>query len=302
MKLNIIFNKGPLMKFLPLFFFVFLIFSDVQGFNSKGPYLIVNNPHDSGFFAVFTSVIGTLDLLEKDNCSGVKVELDGRYLDPIIGPNWWDYFFESIKIGNESELNTHVITFSETGFTISRGFKIGRERAHELIKKYIKIKKNIKDEINLFARNYFKKNFVIGVHHRGTDKGCECPLVPYEITKNKILEVINNLSNSQKENLKIYVATDEANFLSFMLEHFSNRVIFNQFARSDNGTPLHVGSFYSNNYQRGKEALIDCLLLSKCNILIRPPKSSLSVTAGRFNLNQPQIIVRANKDKSKDTY
>lgn len=276
----------------------------LSAYDPNGPFLVIKNPHNSGMFAVFTSVLGALDMCETERYSGVKVELDGWYLDPSVGPNWWEYFFEPIKLGIEKNAKSfYTPSFNETGPIIGRGFRLGKERASDLIQRYIKIKPEIKQCCREFENLHFKKYFVIGVHHRGTDKCCECPPVPYHITKNKVQKIIYQLQSQKKLNIRIYVATDEADFLTYMLDSFPDQVIFNDFSRSNNHRPLHVSChLYEGNYQKGKEALLDCLLLSKCRILIRPPNSSLSVTAGRLSLNQKQVIVRGNSSTNWDRY
>jgi hypothetical protein len=62
-------------------------------------------------------------------------------------------------------------------------------------------------------------------------------------------------------------------------------VVYNNFSRSSNETALHDynTNFYSSPYEMGKEALVDCLLLSKSHILIRPGTSCLSKVSGFFN-------------------
>jgi hypothetical protein len=142
------------------------------------------------------------------------------------------------------------------------------------------------------VNQFFENHVVIGVHHRGTDKIIECPLVPYEKTCATIAQVIDNLFPSQRENLRIYVASDEEAFIDYISARFPSLVIYNNFVRSrDNTTPLHEynSGYYESNYQMGREALIDCLLLSRCHVLIKPPTSCLSTTSIRFNPDMPVI-------------
>jgi len=54
------------------------------------------------------------------------------------------------------------------------------ERKHELIKKYVVVKKPLRKKIKSFVNEHFKDNFVIGVHYRGTDKHNEAPCVEFE--------------------------------------------------------------------------------------------------------------------------
>jgi hypothetical protein len=96
--------------------------------------------------------------------------------------------------------------------------------------------------------------------------------------------------------LRIYVATDDANFLKYMIPLYPKHIIYNEFVRSNDNSPLHYGfdNKYQSNYQKGEEALLDCLLLSKCNFLIRP-WSSLSIIADHFSPKMPVIGIWGEK-------
>lgn len=248
----------------------------------------------SGMFAVFSAVLGALNFYEKGDYAGIKIHLlDGLYLDPELGPNWWEYFFEPINIENNVQAPHHTFTLNDHLIFADQGFHMPRERAFELIQRYIHLKPHIQNKVEQFVQERFQNSFVIGVHHRGTDKIVEMPLVSYDKTFSTLLEVINSLNEMQKANLKVYVATDDAHFLTYILQACPYEVIYNDFRRSDNNLPLHYGNNttkYHSNYQKGEEALLDCLLLSKCHFLIRP-WSSLSIIADHFNPTMPVISI-----------
>lgn len=253
---------------------------------NKGVYLVLNNPSDSGMFAVFMSVLGALNYYENGDFAGLKIDLNsGRYLDSEVGSNWWEYFFKPISLGKKTK-NKHYFSLDEYMKLVFYHCPKNRHRGYELIQKYVHLKSDIQKEVDAYFDAQFKDYFVIGVHHRGTDKVLEWSLISYEKTYNKLNEIINNLLESDRERLRIYIATDEQAFLTYVLDRFpANMIIYNDFARSTNGIALHAdgSNFYPNNYQMGKEALLDCLFLSKCNILIRPPGSCLSHMSTFFN-------------------
>ena len=257
----------------------------------NGPFLVYDVGY-FGMFAVFSAVLGALNFYEKKSYAGIKIDLcNGFYLDPERGPNWWNYFFEPINIGDENALH---YTFNLANHLVfaDKGFHMPRHRAFELIQRYVHVKQHIQNKVDAFVQANFTEYFAIGVHHRGTDKVIEMPLVSYEKTWATLNGVIGGLTQNQKDKLKIYIATDDANFLRYMVIYIPFPVVYNDFVRSEDNTPLHYGndSRYHNNYQKGEEALIDCLLLSKCNFLIRP-WSSLSIMADHFNPNMPVIAI-----------
>jgi hypothetical protein len=227
----------------------------------------------AGFFSHFLIILGALDLYENHIISGVEVSFGhGLYLDLSHGSNWWEYYFEPIKIGKfDGEIN-RMENMSPWGALADRGESLDRKHAHGLIEKYIKIKPWINDIISNYIRDHGPID--IGIHYRGTDKIRESPRSPYE----KSIEEIDKL-NSQR-NLKIYVATDEQAFLD-TIKHRYPHVVFYSTIRSNNGKCIHENNDH-DHFQLGLEAVIDCLILSKCGLLIRT-SSNLSLVSTYFN-------------------
>ena len=255
---------------------------------AQDSFLTLNNPMNSGFFAVFNSVLGALNFYEQGRYGGLKIDLnEGIYFDPEKGSNWWGYFFEPIHLGNDSN-EKYFFSLQDALHLTDSSFHLSRQRSFELIQRYVHLKPHIQKELESFIKTYFKKHFVIGVHHRGTDKKLETPIIPYEQTVLHLNAHIANLSEKTRKRLKIYVATDEQDFVDYMLKLYPSLLIYNDFKRSTNGEPIHyTTNLYSSNYQKGKEALLDCLLLSRCNLLLYPAAASLSLSALKFNPNLP---------------
>ncbi|MBA3721520.1 MAG: hypothetical protein H0W88_03870 [Parachlamydiaceae bacterium] len=279
-----------------LFWYLFFIGINLSQLHSevippKGSFLVTTVlTKQSGMFALFNSVLGSLNLYQSGNYSGLKIDLnDGFYLDPSRGPNWWEYYFEPINLGNKAAPH-YVFSINEILSITSVGAQLDRKNAFALIQKYVHIKPHIQKEIDSYVAKNFKHHYLIGVHHRGTDKFLEVPIVPYEKTLKTLLEVINNLPRSKRNKLVIYIATDEMQFITYLQKNLPYKIIYNDFARSDNGYALHASNRYTNNYEKGREALLDCILLSKCNLLIRP-NSTLSIISSKFNPNLPEIVL-----------
>lgn len=271
-----------------LLFLVFLHPLKAFSETDQKPFLVLNNPTNAGFGAVFSSVLGALHIYDQGGFAGIRVDLNsGIYLDPKHGPNWWNYFFQPINQGNH-QAPPYVFSTQDTLALVNQGFLLSRERAFELIQKYVHIKPSIQQEVESFVQQHFQGFFIIGIHHRGTDKKLEAPIVPYETT---LFNLNWWLSNLPKEvQVRIFVATDDQQFLDLMCQLYPNQIIYSPFIRSKDGQALHYSeTAYANNYQKGKEALIDCLLLSKCNLLLFPASSAFSMAALKFNLHQMAI-------------
>lgn len=233
-----------------------------------------------GFFASFQGVIGGLDVYEKNHYAGCKVAFKwGLYLDPQVGSDWWNYYFEPIKVGSRKNAKTRRLS---NGIRHELAFNaissISRQRAFELIQRYVHIKAPIQEKIDLFVHENFIDKFIIGVHYRGTDKSIEAPRVPYQKVHDELDKIITNLGKDI--NYLIFVATDEQNFIDYIRLQYPLRVCCLDAIRSQDGKPIHFNQ--SNPYRKGEEALIDCILLSKTHILVRT-HSNVSASAGNFN-------------------
>jgi hypothetical protein len=255
-----------------------------------------------GFFAYFKSIVFCLNFYEQEkksrNYAGAKVLLKkGSYLCPEMGSNWWEYYFEPLA---KPEVNCRLERqpFQDMIlFSCRKNFS--RKQAHRIIRKYIHIKPHIQNKVDSYVQENFKNQFMIGVHYRGTDKVIETPRTPYERMYEAIREIVDQLNT---QDYTIFVATDEQQFVDYMRTKFNN-VICTDSVRSTNNDPIHYNKTSNEpvvpglqSYELGEEALIDCLLLSKCNILIRTYHSHFSSTAGVFNPYMP-IISLSNDHK-----
>ncbi len=250
----------------------------------------------SGLGSVIGAVLGALQVYDQGNMAGLTVHLDHLYLDPAVGPNWWEYFFEPIHLGNQHAPH-YQCTMQDAIDLAYLGLPTPSINNYALIQKYVRIKSHIQAEIDEFVRQHFESFYVIGVHHRGTDKNTEWPIVSYEKTYQTIKQVIKkSYPFPLRKKVKIFVATDDQKFIDYLENLFPKQLIYNNFTRSADGSPLHIGAVqhYTSNYLKGKEAIIDCLLMSRCHILIRPQSSCLSLVSTFFNPYSQVISLTEN--------
>jgi len=129
------------------------------------------------------------------------------YYDENYGDNIWDYYFEPVagytyqdiskmllSVDNPLndddivKLSRELLWYIHAGdpasiYNYPYGYYINRyeyeadwytkqrTKANRLIKKYVRIKKNIQRDIDDFYNSNFKGNKILGIHMRGTDKG-----------------------------------------------------------------------------------------------------------------------------------
>ncbi len=269
------------------------------------PVLVLGCPaeeNDAGFFAEFGSVLGMLE--HYDRCkflyAGAAVDFGsgGFYFDSAHGANWWEYYFEplgaqphgatSSRDVRSPRPGTRMLTRRERDVLAQRAEnRLSRSKGHALIARYVRVRREIIAKVDAFAGANFTGRHVIGVHYRGTDKIREAPRVSYEAARASV-EV--QIGRARAGTARIFVATDEEAFLDYFRGVFPQMVCAFDALRSLDGRRLHDGA--GNNHRKGEDALIDCLLLSRCDQLVRT-ESNLGLCAAFFNPDVPQILLRS---------
>lgn len=172
--------------------------------------------------------------------------------------------------------------------------KLNLEFADQLIKKYLLIKPNILDEVNQFESTYFKSKTILGVHYRGTDKKSETNIISYQKVERNIALYIEKhpVTNC------IFVSSDDNNFIDYIVKSsITCPIIYNNDSfRSSNNLPVHLAQ--NNLYEINKDAIINCLLLSKCTTLMKTA-SILSDWSKLFNPNLQLILLSKPYEKYK---
>jgi hypothetical protein len=249
-------------------------------------YLLFNDHSCAGMFAVFSAVEAYLYCYEKMGFAGFYVDFANRgfYYETAHGPNWWEYYCAPIRLGSRPLESSPLLCEHQTACSL-HGYAHDNQKLHEvhrIVQKYIKIKPAIRRKVQSFYNKHMKGHTVIGLHYRGTDKGEEVPRATYA----HVIEVVRNYIQENKfKDYRIFVATDEQRFLNHMQSLFPSKVLFIPAFRSLGREPVHMKA--SEPYKRGEEAILDCLLLSKTDILFRCV-SHLSLWSSYFN---PQLKV-----------
>ncbi len=282
-----------------LFLFI-LFFASGYGTHFDKVFILPSFDHGGGVFHNFMNVIGFLDFCEENKIKNFEVDFGekGHYYEKDLGPNWWNYYFQPID--QKSLLVKVLLGFKRTKKRISSDkmanfvkkveFEMSRDRAYELIQKYIHLKDELQNEVDAFTNAHFSDHYIIGIHYRGTDKihkiegyaQTEATMISYEEIFRKVDEVI---VRQKKGQFRLFVATDSQDFLDVICSRYPALVVYAPAIRSQDGKPLH----YKVNdapplyyYQQGKEAVVDCVLLSKCDFLIKT-SSNLNYCSSLFN-------------------
>ncbi len=235
-------------------------------------------------FSVFLHVLGVLKKAETESYSGVAIHFSqkGLYYDPKQGENWWEYYFQPMEgVSGTSRKLIEEREYADCVYEAKA--KISRKEAHELIQKYIRIRSDVQKEVDAFVEQYFaNQGQIIGIHYRGTDKGSDAGLMPYEKVFERIDRHLNGLKKIEK--FKIFVASDEEAFVEAIRDRYPGKIIASSAERSRDGKPLHFSD--QDKYQMGRSALVDMLLLARVDLLFRT-SSNLSLVTTFFAPHLP---------------
>lgn len=264
-------------KWLTLFLF---LFSSLSAKN-----YVVLTGRDAGMFSVMHDALALFRGYERGDYLGIEVDFGyaGLYFDPMRGKNWWDYYFEPVHRGKKKNVvkQAHLV---DNWCHLDSSTPEFRQEACTLFNIYAILLPHITEKIETFYTNQMRGWYIIGVHYRGTDKIKEAPRLSYEAFASKIEAALLLHPN---ENVRIFVATDETDFIDYLRERQFNLCYVEEMLRSkDKATPVHINS--TDPYKAGEDALVDCFLLSKCDLFIRSD-SNMSTWVTFLNPTIPAI-------------
>jgi hypothetical protein len=242
------------------------------------------------FFSQFMATLGNLRYCEQNNKIPVVYWNKFNYYYQPEGYNGstdgWEYYFEPLSsLKYEPGDQIHHSYVNPSGFFLP--FRVGPEAysqkykdiCYPLIKKYIKIKPNIQQKIDLFYEKNMKGKKNIGIHLRGTDKIIEATPIDPNIILNKALEISAQL----KGECNFFIATDDERLLNIAKAKLAKNVIHYNSHISKTSFPVWIE--YSHcKALLGEEILIESQLLSKCDYFIHTT-SNVSIVVGFFNPN-----------------
>jgi hypothetical protein len=256
----------------------------------NGGVFAIHFARGSGFFAHVTWCAYILSYCHDRRLIPHITSGNPKYIDPERGPDFLAYFFEipGQEVARARAIESATIRkIEEIGLPTSCIADLTLERAAMLVARYMPIRAEILEEVDRFAAEHFVSGSVLGVHYRGTDKYQEAPPVARE----RCRDAIRAYLSEHPEVERIFAASDEASFIRFIEEEFrSLPVVSCDDRRSESDVPLHHLDLGRGNYDKGRQALVNCLLLARCDALIRTA-SSLSAWASVFNPKLPVVLL-----------
>jgi hypothetical protein len=175
-------------------------------------------------------------------------------------------------------------------------YGISRAALNRLLTAHVRVRPEIVEEAaHVVSERFAPGAYVVGVHYRGTDAThrwtggvthYRTSRVPYHAYAEEVRHVLGAASHRL---FHVFVATDELEFLEFMREQFGPRVLWIADAPRvpAQGQAIHLDrTLPVSNYQKGKSAIVDCLVLAATSYLVKG-RSNLSDASLAFNPQLP---------------
>jgi hypothetical protein len=225
------------------------------------------------------------------------LRLTGKvYLDQTNGLNWLDHYFDLMQPITLEEITKRVRYTKKISDLVQMGPPIAPQMSLDdgarLLRKYLRPKPHISKIVEDYWISLGIEGPVLGVHFRGTDKS-EGPRVSWQ----HCLRTLEDYLRNDYTIKAVFVASDEQGFIDFMKKSVTSPPVYSHddHYRSNSDRPIHT-DLKNGAYEKGEDALVNALLLSKCSIVIRTT-SFLSAWASIFNPELKVVLVNKPYDK-----
>ncbi len=257
------------------FIFLFLIQTLFASLFAEEKFVIGNCPKE-GFFSSLCSALNNIMWAEKNGkvpvmhwdetfCHYQKEGWRGS-LQP------WEYYFEPVShLSYESTDSVYRVYGAPDNFNLPMVFVRDQAKFDELrmdaknaIDKYIKVRPEILEKVDLFYQTHMANAVNIGIHMRGTDRAAKNKWALPE----DMIEEAKKLAAELPGKIQFFIATDEECYLDLAKKSLKG-IVYSDSTRSQDGSPLHFSSPQKGLLaQLGEEVLIEGLLLAKCDYLL----------------------------------
>lgn len=244
------------------------------------PKSLIINTREYGMFSSLFQIIDNLKYCEINNIKPI-LNIGEKFLYRDGSENPWNHYFEAINDGiPEGEVYeitkiNNTCNFFMQNYLMTQpaandyrlklwnfvndiqNLSMHRQEIKAMLDKYIKPLPIIENEVKNFITNNFKNESLLSVHIRNTDYNfTNLPFIIekiYEIQKNNNYE-------------KIFVASDNLEAIMNVYNTFPNVCYYQTNLRCEkmnSSKPLCHIVFGQDKIKHGRDAIIECLLLSK---------------------------------------
>lgn len=290
-----------------------LVLNNVQRRSPTRHLLIATRP-GCGLWSMFFEVIGLIRYAERHGLEPVVYFNDQTCWWSQDGHNGsrnaWEYFFEPVgqvsamellgtKNGSLERASIQQIQAALPDDIVMSDYILDyvdhfdhteaqRQEYSSIVERRIRLKSQALAKLDPTLVEALTRG-ATAVHYRGTDKFRESP-------RQSVQEYYDALQHRVDPSHKLFVATDDASFLNWMIRTYGDRVFYTQAARSHDQVALHLGPH--RGPRQAEECLLDVLLMAKCQHLVH---GNSNVTNGVlvFNPTMSHDALHRRREREK---
>lgn len=249
-----------------------------------------------GLFAQMSWLVYILAHCRKHELEPVLRFTSPYYTDPDSKPCWLTSLFipnpQRLPLADASRCQqayvASVTNFAQLGLSEAYARSMTLGGAHTLLHEYYVLAPRVIAAVEAVLGHHRGNSRLLGVHYRGTDKATEAP----QVSMPRLLATIAAYLDQNPDYSAVFIATDELAFLELAHRALPGVTLFSNPSaqRSTDGQPIHSQTSAGDRLRKAEEALLDCLVLSRCHALIRTA-SMLSAWASVFNPELPVVLL-----------
>ncbi|MDX1645420.1 MAG: hypothetical protein R3244_13785 [Thermoanaerobaculia bacterium] len=288
----------------------------------------------SGFGLCILDTINQIRYCERENLIPVALydaSAESHFYDPEHGDSMWEQYFEPLgeysardlelraddprhplRADNRIELDrSEIIEMFEQHEDSLFAWPYGRWRrgdledieswyadqrakGRQIVRRYIRPRAEIAAKVDDFWQAKLEGSYVLGVQIRGTDLHYAPPVSPAEY-----FESIDRRIGEHPD-LKIFLATDQRQYVEVMRDRYGERLVSYDVLRSDDEVaPFKMDA---SPYKKGEDVLIDILLLARSDHLLRGAShvAEMAMYFGPDSLECTDLAIRKTKAFGQD--
>jgi hypothetical protein len=257
------------------------------------PLLVVNVHSWVGLFAHLEWFLEIAAHCDRHGLTPCFMSTSPQYVASERGRDWYRYFFTNPRLSSEERERIEagavpvcrIDGIRQLGLPENYDLGLNLREASPLVRKYIGVKPEVTERVDAFVRHHLADRTVLGIHYRGTDKEAEAPRLSYC----QVRRSIDTFLEENGDHDCLFVSSDEQDFVDFIeseFEHSIPVVYHEDRERAKAGVAVHR-SKSGDRFRKAEEAVLNCLLLSRCDALMKTP----SILSGWSRLFNPDLRV-----------
>ena len=201
--------------------------------------------------------------------------------------NAWEYYFKNLSNYKLKDIyQSQKVIFTDNKYYSNFVYDLEKnKKLINLFQKKIKVKKDILRDFKYFKKKIDNEK-VLGIHFRGTSYK-RSPGHPFPSTKKQMGKIVDNFLKKKKFT-KIFLATEEKDYLNFFIKRYGNKIIYlKDVYRSNKNDAFKIYPRKNHRYKLGREIILETMLMSATNYFIFV-NSNVSSASIAFNINKRQ--------------